>query len=288
MTYNELRLRADRVRAIPLETVLRATGAQQDRCDKAKWHTPTGVLSVTGAKFMNWNLGGGGGGAIDLAMHLQGMGFKAAVQWLWNLFPASLPARDLQWHRKPTLQLPAEHAGNLARVLLYLTVDRHLPASILKPLIKAGSIYADSYGNAVFLLLGKGKTPVGAELRGTGQRPWRGMAPGSRKDEGYFSVNLDAPHRIVLCESAIDAISCAVLNPGAACVSTAGVRPSPAWIHSLLCFRCPVFCGFDADQPGDLAARNMCALHPAIARYRPTLHDWNQMLMARKKPPPPP
>jgi hypothetical protein len=108
------------------------------------------------------------------------------------------------------------------------------------------------------------------------------MAPGSRKHEGYFSVNLDAPHTIVLCESAIDAISCAVLNPGAGCVSTTGVRPDPAWIHTLLCLGCPVFCGFDADHPGDQAARIMTALHPAIARYRPTLHDWNQMLIAPK------
>jgi len=282
MTFNELRQRTDRVRAIPLETVLLATGAQQDCYDKAKWHTPRGVLSVTVAKFMNWNQGVGGGGAIDLAMHLNGIGFKAAVQWLWNLFPGAVPARDMQGRRKPTLRLPAKHAGNLPRVLRYLTVDRRLPPSIVKPLIQAGSLYADSYGNAVFLLLGKGKEPVGAELRGTGQRPWRGMAPGSRKNDGYFSVNLEAPHRIILCESAIDAISCAVLNPGAGCVSTAGVRPSSAWIHSLLCFGCPVFCGFDADQAGDQAARNMSALHLAIARLRPSLHDWNEMLTTRK------
>jgi hypothetical protein len=282
MTFHELRQRADQVRTIALETVLSATGAQQDRRDKAKWHTPRGTLSVTGAKFMNWNQGVGGGGAIDLAMHLEGMGFKAAVQWLWNLSPGSLPTRDLPWCQKPTLRLPEKHPANLARVVRYLTVDRRLPPSSVKPLIEAGSIYADSYGNAVFLLLGKGKAPVGAELRGTGLRPWKGMAPGSRKDDGYFSVNLDAPQRLILCESAIDAISCAVLNPGAGCISTAGVTPSPAWIHTLLCFGCPVFCGFDADPPGDQAARNMTTLHPAIARYRPGLQDWNEMLMVRK------
>jgi hypothetical protein len=35
MTFNELRQRADQVRTLPLEAVLLATGAQQDRCDKA-------------------------------------------------------------------------------------------------------------------------------------------------------------------------------------------------------------------------------------------------------------
>jgi hypothetical protein len=281
MSFREVRQRANQVREIPLDAVLLATGAQQDRYDKAKWHTPRGVLSVTGAKFMNWNQGSGGGGAIDLAMHLEGLGFKAAVQWLWNLFPGSLPARDPRRRRKPTLRLPAKHTGNLARVHRYLTVDRKLPASLVDPLIEAGSIYADSYGNAVFLLLGKGKSPVGAEMRGTGQRAWRAMAPGSRKNHGYFSVRPDPPRRIILCESAIDAMSCSVLKPGSWCISTSGARPNPPWIVDLLRTGCKVFCGFDADAVGDKAAHAMISLLPSISRCRPSLHDWNQLLTAR-------
>ncbi len=42
--------------------------------------------------------------------------------------------------------------------------------------------------NAVFLLLGNQNTPVGAELRGTTDRPWRGLAPGSHKDLGGFAI----------------------------------------------------------------------------------------------------
>ncbi len=70
MTSQQIREQADRVRAIPLPAVLRLTGAQRDRHDKAKWHTAQGVLSISGMKFMNWNQGTGGGGAIDLVMHL--------------------------------------------------------------------------------------------------------------------------------------------------------------------------------------------------------------------------
>ena len=43
-----------------------------------------------------------------------------------------------------------------------------------------------------------------------------------------------------------------------------------------------VWCGFDSDQPGDDAARAMIARHPAIARLRPTHHDWNDDLKARR------
>ena len=88
------------------------------------------------------------------------------------------------------------------------------------------------YGNAVFLMVaGKANRPVGAELRGTGKRPWRGMAPGSRKDRGYFWVGAKGSGNIVLCESAIDAISCfqlhsTQLHSEYICISTAGRRAS--------------------------------------------------------------
>jgi hypothetical protein len=56
------RQRAQRLRAVPLLAVLHFSGAQPDRYDPRKWHTCRRVLSVTGAKFMNWNCGQGGGG----------------------------------------------------------------------------------------------------------------------------------------------------------------------------------------------------------------------------------
>src|SRR5215467_1082407 len=85
--------RLHQLRAIPLESVLVASAAQRDPHDKAKWHTTKGPISITGMKFMNWNQSRGGGGAIDLAMHLNGFDFKAAVYWLRRCFsiPDYLP-----------------------------------------------------------------------------------------------------------------------------------------------------------------------------------------------------
>jgi len=134
--------------------------------------------------------------------------------------------------------------------------------------------------NAVFLLLDKENIPVGAELRGTTQRQWRGLAPGSRKDQGFFSVPADlAPSEsIVLCESAIDAISCSILRPRHLCHSTSGARPDPARLAPLLAQSRQVYCGFDADPTGDRMAAEMIARHPAIARLRPSRHDCNDLL----------
>src|SRR5436309_11296029 len=83
MTFLEIRDRANRVRGIPLQAVLLLTVAQRVRYDKAKWYTEKGTISFTGMKFMNWNQAVGGGGAIDLVMHLNNMDFKASVEWLW-------------------------------------------------------------------------------------------------------------------------------------------------------------------------------------------------------------
>ena len=137
-------------------------------------------------------------------------------------------------------------------------------------------------GNAVFLHLDARGKPVGAELRGTTHVQWRGMARGSRKAAGYFAVGPADPHELVLCGSAIDAISCSALRHTARALSTAGACPHPAWLGEVLAAGRPVYCGFDADEAGENAARLMIARHPAIARLRPATHDWNDDLTSRR------
>lgn len=278
MTSQEIRARADRVRGLPLQSVLLATGAEPDRFDKAKWHTAQGVISVTGMKFMNWSRGVGGGGAIDLAIHLNDMGFKDAVEWLWRRFPGLGSPEQAQPGQTPGLRLPPPDAGELSRVKRYLTGERGITPALVEILIESGRLYADNRANAVFLLLGKNNTPVGAELRGTTPRSWRGMAPGSRKDLGFFAIHAANPEGIILCESAIDAISCFMLHPRHRCISTAGARPDPHWLAPLIRQGCQVYCGFDADPTGENMSRAMIALYPTVKRLRPSEHDWNDVL----------
>ena len=104
------------------------------------------------------------------------------------------------------------------------------------------------------------------------------MAPGTRKDEGYFWIGASDAQNIVLCESAIDAISCLQLHPQHICISTAGVRANPRWLSRLITHGYHIHCGFDADKPGEDAAARMIALHPSIQRLRPPAHDWNDAL----------
>jgi hypothetical protein len=290
MNFDDLRRHAAVVREVPLETVLLFRGAVRDRHDWRKWHTEQGPLSVSGPKFMNWHQGQGGGGAIDLVMHLAGVDFRKAVAWLRQHLATNLPASgepatdvpgtQLTAAEKPGgLRLPVPEARLLGRVRQYLTQRRGLAVSFIEPLVESGMLYADSRANAVFLLVaGKAQRPVGAELRGIGPRVWRGMAPGTRKDLGYFWIGERGSREIVLCESAIDAMSCFQIHPQRICISTSGVRADPPWLGDLLARSYDIFCGFDADGPGDAAAARMLALHTAIRRLRPPAHDWNDAL----------
>ena len=315
MARDDFRRRADLLRSIPLEVVFTAWGAVRDPRDPARWRTERGPISVTGTKFFNWDTHQGGGGAIDLVMHLSGCDARTAMDGLarqlgsgaldegvWSaartaasneannathgcpsIEAAQLPA--LRRNPKP-LRLPPRSLRHLARVQRYLTERRGLSADLLAPLIEAGTLYADGRGNAVFVMVaGKPPRAVGAELRGTGPRSWRGLAPGTCKDAGYFWLGVAGSQRIILCESAIDAISCYQLQTrdhgqlrDCICISTTGVRPDASWLVPLLSRGYGIYCGYDTDAPGEAAAIQLTLRHPLIERLRPPAHDWNDAL----------
>ena len=227
MKYDEIGRLASRVRAIPLAEILPLLGAIPDRHDKARWKTPAGTISVTGTRFFDWHRQAGGGGAIDLVMHLRQVDFKTAVAWLCDAVALPTPAVCPVPVPSPSFRPPPAIERNLPQIIRYLEHERGLPEAVLAPLVRQRSVYADSRGNAVFLLRDPDGRPVGAELRGTTRITWRGMAPSSRKAAGYFAVGPDSPDMIILCESAIDAISCHAIRPTTRCISTAGVTPHP-------------------------------------------------------------
>lgn len=253
---------------------------------------------------MNWREQAGGGGAVDLVMHLCGLSFTEAVEWLERQFSAapsgsSLPSfspasattsaspsdSDAATARiassRPTspLRLPLPDSGELERVCRYLTDERHLRRELIGALIQREALYADARGNAVFVMeRGKSRTCVGAELRGTTTARWRGLAPGSRKDAGYFWIGQSLAHRIVLCESAIDAISCYQLLGACICISTAGARADARWLPALLRRGYEIHNGFDDDDAGHAAAAAMRRVYPIIQRLIPSAKDWNATL----------
>src|ERR1700688_1034802 len=85
-----------RIRALPLEAVLRSLGAERDPKDPVRnWRLGASRITVTGARFFDHNAAGalhrmregraGGGGAIDLVQYLKDIGFRPAVRGLGRL-----------------------------------------------------------------------------------------------------------------------------------------------------------------------------------------------------------
>ena len=280
-TYSEIKALANNVRDKPLVDVLILAGAVRDPCDAHKWHTPNGAISVTGQQFMNWKLACGGGGAIDMVIHLLHLDFVSAVLWLVERFPSKgpvlSPVKPLV--EKPPFSPPQKNAKYLPKIIHYLHHIRKIPLNLIHQLIGSGQLYADDKVNAVFILHGKEKKVVGAELRGTSKARWIGLSKGSQKDLGAFYITTRTPEYIVICESAIDAISCFALHPICTAISSAGVNPSPPWLNYFIDRNIEIFCGFDADEAGDKAASAMLRLFPRIKRLRPAKKDWNEVLM---------
>jgi hypothetical protein len=160
-------------------------------------------------------------------MHLRNAAFLQALDWLEREFAAGTTQAPAAPLSGSPLRLPPPDSDRLAAVKAYLASRRAIPIGMAESLIGSGALYADLRANAVFLLRGNANEPVGAELRGTTGCAWRGMAPGSRKDLGFFGVGPGAATAVVLCESAIDAISCFTLHPVYRCVSTSGARADP-------------------------------------------------------------
>lgn len=149
------------IRNINLNLVLSRTEAKKDPHDRAKWHTCRGILSVTSPKFMNWSTGTGGGGAIDLFIHLYQCDFKTALAELCQNFsnipqPNCMLSQNIQ-----KLSLPQRNDHHLPRIISYLHIDRRIPIDLIHKLIASRSLYADQKANAVFLLLGKKKEIMG-------------------------------------------------------------------------------------------------------------------------------
>ena len=189
-----------KLREIRLETVLEAAGAGRDPKDRNNWRTEVGRITLTGQKFFNHDSRKGGGGAIDLAMHLRNCNFREAVAFLENLPETSQTMTD---EREIKSVVPAPAPENWQAVRRYLVEVRCLDMKIVDDLHSTGVVYADKYRNAVFL----SETGKGAELRGTGTRSFHGY----RGEKGPFVLPGD-PEFVAFCESAIDAVSFKLLQ----------------------------------------------------------------------------
>ncbi|MEM8502417.1 MAG: strawberry notch C-terminal domain-containing protein [Cyanobacteria bacterium P01_D01_bin.1] len=291
---------ADEVRNVDLEGAAVELGLERDRHDKHKWRDGDHIISISDQLFMDWLADKGGGGAIDLVMHVQECDFKTAVEWLsgrdFSRSVAIAPQRT-EARGPRLLEMPTANEQRWAAVQNYLVETRMLPLALVERLHERGLVYADDFQNAVFVRhsLADGQwhrgNATGASLRGTwgGQNGFRGMAPGTARDKGWFWLGTGRGQvsRVMLAESPIDAMSLAILDAksrpqqGATLylsVDGAGALPLEP-LRTVIQSGGKVAIAFDADKSGEVMAWRVAQKLPGIERTLPIAgKDWNEQL----------
>jgi len=301
-------------RQLDLRDTIQTLGGAQDRYDTHKWVVNDEHISINGERFYNHDQQKGGGGSIDLVMHVTGYSFTQAVAYLNHeagpelavAAAANYGARERmaqgqeiveRGERAPFMQ-PARDEDRWPQVRAYLVEQRDLPRGMIDELHERGTIYADGRSNAVFLRTNEEGQAVGASLRGTlPGSEFQGLAYGSRRDEGHFSFTIGAPERYGapqyhITESPIDALSRAALIQRAGesgeyvFLSNDGHGELPKrQIEEGLTRGALVHCGFDNDVGGNKLWQQVKEAYPraeAIVRERPPAgaKDWNDALRA--------
>nr|MDQ2829608.1 DUF3991 and toprim domain-containing protein [Chloroflexota bacterium] len=308
---------AAQVRAIDLPSVIERLGGQVDRYDAHKYRLDGEHISINDARFYNHDRQQGGGGAIDLVMHAAGYDYREAVAYLRDTHGAEAAITAASWHtaragqvqaqeivahaERPAFRAPTPDEGRWPQVRNYLVEQRQLPVGLVNDLHERGAIYADHRSNAVFIREGADGQAVGVSLRGTMPgSDFKGLALGSRRDEGHFSFTIGKPEpyaapQVYITESPIDAVSRAalVLRAGErgeyTFVSNDGHGDLPRrQIDAGLAHRALVHCGFDNDAGGATLWERVKEAYPraeAIVRERPTggAKDWNDALRASRE-----
>jgi hypothetical protein len=130
----------------------------------------------------------------------------------------------------------------------------------------------------VFSLRDLGGNPVGAELRGTTDKPFHGV----RGDKGLFFTGNSRHQTAVFVESAIDALSYQALNPQALVISTtgSGITLMSDMARQLRDRGFRLVAAFDKDAAGDrLAAALSQAFGAPVERQYPRAgKDWNEQI----------
>jgi len=299
-------------RQLDLRDTMQTLGGAQDRYDTHKWRVNDEHISINGERFYNHDRQSGGGGSIDLVMHVTGYSFKQAVAYLNHeagpelavAAAANYGARERmaqgqeivdRGERAPFMQ-PQADEDRWPQVRAYLVEGRGIPRGMIDELHERGTLYADSRSNAVFLRTDAEGQAVGASLRGTAPgSEFQGLAYGTRRDEGHFSFTVGTPERYAapqyhITESPIDALSRAAL------IQRAGARGEYVFLsndgHGELPKRqidegltrgALVHCGFDNDAGGHKLWAQVKEAYPraeAIERERPPAgsKDWNDAL----------
>lgn len=230
---NQWLQQATLLRELALEDVVWQLGLDRDDNQANRWKGHGYIININGAKFYDFAPGSqkGGGGAIDLVMHVNNCDFKEAIAWLSDRFGESGVMRAAiartqsevikiaQQQPRPEFAPPPTDSSQWLSVHSYLTKKRGLPNNLVTALFESGLLYADERKNAVFGMRSLSGEVMGAFVRGTvgEDNTFMGYAKGTKRAQSWFYIRLgvqvsDEIERVILCKSPIDTLSVAALE----------------------------------------------------------------------------
>jgi Plasmid recombination enzyme/Protein of unknown function (DUF3991) len=280
------------LRQIPLTQVAYELGLDPDGQDQQKWKNESHTINITGEKFYDWQQMKGGGGAIDLVMHLQNSSFTEAIDWLGDQFGAAetlqLVTQQISKQVQPQqpFQASAPHEENWGQVRDDLTRQRRIPSTMIDRLHQDGLVYADEQGNTVFL-----RRDWGGKVTGAGLHEPNGsdsLAIGTRRSQGWFYTisrgeEEGVIERVVLVNGAIEGLSYQVLHPPTVrtmVLAVDGLEGLP-WDELKRVERVAI--ALNRDAQGNEMAQWLKSEIPKAERLLPKSQGWNEDLQERMR-----
>lgn len=295
-----LKVKADRLRALPLADVLmRLYGAELDKDSKEHHATKKYKLAdgqevavspgKTGGEV--WLLQGqqkGSKGAINLVMELDGIAYKDALKVLGDAFGTTAVVRE---HRRELVtQAKKEVKAVLAeprtapprderrwpKVKAWLADVRAIPAKLVDWLHTQKSVYADTRNNSVFP-----RANGGAFVRGTTATAFH-RTVGGKECGPYLIPGSDT--QVVLCEAPVDALSLKAIYPKAKILALGGNLLSPEEVKQHIKPGAAVLLGFDNDEQGVVFEAQAKTIWPDAETLKlpSDAKDWNEALQTGK------
>jgi Toprim-like len=299
----------DQVRDIPLRDVLEHYGFETEpEGTTLRARSEHHNIVVTGSRWFDNQAGLGGGGAIDLVIHIAQVNFSAACRSLADHFrpfatsqkTLSFPKRSQQppnLEKKCFEELAAIYAVRdeskwpIARA--YLVERRKIVADLVDELHQAGTVFANNHcpnPSLVFLHRDVQGVVRGATLRDTKHQSAFRPCLGNKLTAWFAVGDITTASSIAVVESPIDALSYYCLHahrPGELTVVSCAGAIVPHELMAQACERKQSFIvALDNDPAGEQGwrkARDASAewIGFKISSHSPKHKDWNEDLAQR-------
>jgi Toprim-like/Protein of unknown function (DUF3991) len=272
-----------RLRELDLTKICAIHDLKQDANEPRQFKNESHRITLKGFGWYDHKETKGGGGAINLVMHLRHLTFNEAMAFLESQDLSTITTTKTAPDNKQASgnsYVPTRFDANLQHVINYLTTTRGINPALVQWCVDKGIIYADGFKNCVFMY-----GPKGCELRGTSKTKWR-AAHG--RLEQPFLLPCANTSTIAIVENAIDALSYRQIHKSHAVAAIGGNanKTIMTWVVELVKskWHIEIASAFDNDNGGDTAHAALLKIaeehgvKDRIYRLKPTCKDWNDDL----------